>query len=211
MNKYVCILYIFIMSTYSIYGQEIDSRKELSFGFKACINYSTVFDMKTDNSNISGKTGFAGGAFLSIPLGKYVGIQPEVVLSQRGFKSSGNYKLKEYDLKRTSNYIDLPLMVFFKPLETVTILLGPQFSYLMSQTDVVTNTSMSLQQEQQFKSESYRRTVFCLTGGLDFNFNNIVFGLRLGSDLRHNKEDYLSGTPKYKNMWVQTSVGFRIY
>lgn len=206
----ICLVFLLLISI-NAFSQNEDSREYISFGFKAGINFSSIYNSHTENFHARGKAGFAGGAFLYIPIAKYIGIQPEVLLSQRGFNSSGIYLLNSYELKRTLNYVDIPIFFAVKPIERLTILFGPQYSFLMSQSNVFTNSSLNRFQEDQFKSEPVRHNIFCLTGGLDFNFNNVVFGLRTGWDVTHNRENSSSQTPRYKNIWLQASVGFRIY
>ena len=68
-----------------------DNREKLSFGVKAGANYSNVYDSEGEDFVADAKFGLAVGGFVSIPLGKFIGVQPEILFSQKGFKSSGNY------------------------------------------------------------------------------------------------------------------------
>ena len=77
----------------------------------------------------------ASGVFLAIPIGTYIGIQPEVLFSQKGFKATGSILGEEYKFTRTTNYIDIPIYLALKPSPFLTIVAGPQFSYLMSRKD----------------------------------------------------------------------------
>jgi hypothetical protein len=186
----------------------IDKRETLSFGLKAGANYSNVYDSKSENFVADAKFGFAGGAFVAIPLGKFIGIQPEVLFSQKGFKSSGNYLGNTYEMTRTTDYLDVPILLAVKPIKEITLLFGPQFSYLMKQTDDFTGGNINSTQQQDFDN-NIRKNTFCLTGGLDFNLNNFVLGLRTGWDVNSNDGDGNTTTPRYKNMWHQLTVGYR--
>jgi hypothetical protein len=186
-----------------------DFRNKLSFGIKIGANYSNVYDSKSDRFNADPVFGFAAGGFIDIPIGKYFGLQPEVLFSQKGFKSTGVFLGSTYSLTRTTNYIDIPLLVAFKPSSSITLLAGPQYSYLMKQKDVFSNSVMTNQQETDFSNENLRKNTLCITGGLDLNFSNIVIGARAGWDLQNNNGDGTSTTPRYKNMWYQATIGFR--
>jgi hypothetical protein len=48
-----------------------------------------VYDSQGEEFDADSKFGLAAGAFLQIPFGKYLGIQPEVLFSQKGFKRTG--------------------------------------------------------------------------------------------------------------------------
>ena len=187
----------------------IDNRETLSFGLKAGANYSNIYDSENQNFIADAKFGFAAGAFVSIPLGRFIGIQPEVLFSQKGFKSTGTYLGSTYELTRTTDYLDVPLLLAVKPIKELTVLFGPQFSYLMKQKDDFTGGNISASQQQDFNNDKVRKNTFCLTGGLDFNLNNLVIGLRTGWDVKDNDGVGNSTTPRYKNIWHQLTLGYR--
>lgn len=186
-----------------------DNREALSFGLKLGANYSNVYDSESQDFVADSKFGFAGGGFVSIPFGRFIGIQPEIMFSQKGFKSTGTYLGNTYSMTRTTDYIDVPLLFAVKPIKEVTVLFGPQFSYLMKQKDDFTDGTITSTQQQDFNNDNIRKNTFCLTGGLDFNMNNFVLGLRTGWEVKNNDGDGNSTTPRYKNMWHQLTVGYR--
>jgi hypothetical protein len=116
-----------------------------------------------------------------------------------------------YDLTRTTNYIDLPLLLTIKPIEYVSIVAGPQYSYLIKQTDVFSNNLFTSEQSKEFTNENLRKNVLGFVGGLDVNVKSVVIGLRAGWDVQNNNGDGTTSTPHYKNAWTQLTVGFRLY
>ena len=192
-------------------AQETDLRERLLFGLKAGVNYSNVYDTQGEEFQADPKLGLAAGAFLAIPIGKYLGIQPEVLYSQKGFRATGRILGGNYEFTRTTSFIDVPLLVSFKPSEFITIMAGPQYSYLIKQTDVFANSSSSYLQEQEFKNDNIRKNILCLTGGADLTLKHIVLGARVGWDVQNNNGDGTSSTPRYKNVWYQATVGYRFY
>lgn len=188
---------------------ETDRREKLSFGLKLGVNYSNVYDSQGEEFQADPKLGFAGGAFLAIPIGKYLGVQPEILLSQKGFEATGRLLGTTYKFTRTTTYIDVPLMFAFKPSEFITLLAGPQYSYLMNQKDVFSNTSTSYLQETEFKNDDLRKNTLCFIGGVDLTLKHIVIGARAGWDLQTNNGDGSSTTPRYKNAWYQGTIGYR--
>jgi hypothetical protein len=187
----------------------IDFRNRLMFGLKIGANYSNVYDAKGEQFNADPKVGFAGGAFLAIPIGKYLGIQPEVLFSQKGFQGKGNILGNPYTFTRTTSFIDIPLLFAFKPSEFLTILAGPQYSYLMKQKDVFTNTMNSYAQEKEFSNDDIRKNILGFVGGLDLTLKHIVIGGRVAWDVQTNNGDGTSTTPRYKNVWYQGTIGYR--
>jgi len=211
MKKFLVMSIVTILTVNIVIAQDnkSDSRKRTHFGLKAGANRSNIYDSKTQNFSYDAKFGFVGGAFLAIPIGKFVGIQPEVLFSQKGFKGSGISAGEPYNFTRTSNFIDVPIFLAIKPSRYVTILAGPQFSYLTSQRDVFTNTLYSSSQEQQFNNSNLRKNILCFVGGLDFNFAEGVIGTRVGWDVQNNNGDGSSSVPNYKNVLLQLTLGVR--
>ena len=190
---------------------ETDNREKFQFGLKAGLNYSNVYDERGDEFNADAKFGGVAGMFMAIPFGKYLGIQPEIQISQKGFKASGMMLGSNYYFTRTTTYVDVPLQFAFKPSEFFTLLAGPQFSYLISQRDVFSNTSTSYAQEQQFQQDNIRRNVFGVVGGFDINLKHITLGARVAWDVQNNHGDGTASTPRYKNVWFQGTVGYKFY
>lgn len=187
-----------------------NSGDQIHIGLKAGANYSNIYDSQNDKYNADGKIGFAAGGFVSIPISRYLGIQPEILFSQKGFHATSSILGSDVSLTRTTNYIDLPIFLAVKPSEMLTLLFGPQYSYLMNQKDVFTNPITNIVVNQDFNTDNIRKNTLCLVGGVDINLSNIVLGARVGLDMYNNNGDGTTTTPRYKNVWAQATVGFRL-
>ncbi|GAA4075533.1 hypothetical protein GCM10022389_21610 [Flavobacterium cheonanense] len=212
MKKAIIMIALVAFATTSLKAQTTtttDNRGKLTFGVKAGTNYSNVYDSEGEDFVADGKFGLAAGAFVVVPLGKIFGIQPEVLYSQKGFKSTGTFLGTNYEMTRTSDFIDVPILISIKPVEYVSLLFGPQFSFLMKQTDDFTGGSLSTSQQDEFDNSNLRKNIFGLTGGVDFNIDHLVIGLRGGWDVKNNDGDGNSTTPRYKNMWYQATIGYK--
>ncbi len=188
-----------------------DYRERLLFGFKAGANYANVYNVKGASFNADPKWGFATGAFVAIPIGTLMGIQPEFLFSQKGFVGNNTIVGKEYKFSRTTSHIDVPIMFALKPTEFITIIAGPQYSYLLSQKDIYTYGNTSVANETEFTNSNLRKNTLCFTGGLDFTMKHMVVGLRVGWDLQKNNGDGTTSTMRYKNTWYQATIGYRFY
>ncbi|OFZ01240.1 MAG: hypothetical protein A3K10_03425 [Bacteroidetes bacterium RIFCSPLOWO2_12_FULL_31_6] len=186
-----------------------ENRDKLKIGIKGGLNYANVYDSEGEEFKADPKFGLALGAFLTIPIGTTIGIQPEVVFSQKGFSATGKILGLNYDFKRTTNYIDVPIFLALKPSEFFTILAGPQFSYLLSRKDVFATAITTIEQEQEFENDNIRKNTLGVSVGIDLNFSSLVLGARAAWDLQNNNGDGTSVTPRYKNQWIQATVGFR--
>jgi hypothetical protein len=206
MKKIILMVMIAFTIAYSTTAQE-----QVAFGLKVGTNYSNVYDSEGEEFDADAKFGLAAGGFLSIPIGQYIGIQPELLFSQKGFKATGRMLGSPYDLTRTTSYIDVPLLVAVKPTTSLTLLAGPQFSYLLKQKDVFSNGSTNYQQEQEFENDNIRKNTLCFIGGFDINLDHTVIGARAGWDLSNNNGNGTSSTPRYKNAWLQATIGYKFY
>jgi hypothetical protein len=187
-----------------------DTRDKFQVGLKLGANLSNVYDTKGDNFTADSKLGLAGGVFATIPIGTFLGIQPELLFSQKGYKGSGSILGSEYKYSRTSNYIDVPIFLAIKPISFLTILVGPQYSFLMKETYKFENEIINIDNEQAFTNDNIRKNTLCFVGGVDINLNRLVIGARVGWDLQNNNGDGTSTTPRYKNIWYQGTLGFRL-
>ncbi|WP_395052951.1 porin family protein [Flavobacterium sp.] len=185
-----------------------DSRQELKFGLKAGVNFANVYDEEGEDFVADGKTGFAAGAFVSIPLGQFIGFQPEVMYSQKGFKQSGSVLGQNYEFKRTSSFIDIPLQLQIKPLEQLTFLVGPQYSYLLDTKDEFNNSSNTTTQPD-VNSDNYKKNIFGFVVGADVNLEDFVISGRAGWDISKNDTDGNNTEPRYKNQVIQLTLGYR--
>ncbi|MCE5321022.1 MAG: PorT family protein [Bacteroidales bacterium] len=208
------VILVFAFATFmfgSMFAQKssADFREKLSFGVKAGVNLSNVYDSQGEQFNADSKLGLAAGVFVALPLGKYFGIQPEILFSQKGYKGSGSLLGSDYSFSYTSNYIDVPLLLAFKPISLITIVAGPQYSFLIKDNYTFNSTLINVDQENVFENDNIRKNTLSFLGGIDFNLNRIVIGTRVGWDLQANKGDGTSETPRYKNIWYQATIGFR--
>ena len=194
------------------YAQEnkTDFREELKIGVKIGVNLSNVYDMQGEDFVADSKLGFVAGGFIAIPISKFLGIQPELLFSQKGFKATGRILGSPYEFTRTTNYIDVPDFFTLKPIESLTIMAGPQYSFLIKQSDAFTSPIVNILQEQEFKNDNIRRNTFCFIWGADVNLNSLVLGGRVAWDLYDNNGDGTSTTPRYKNVWYQLTIGLKL-
>lgn len=212
MKKLILTVTVLTFITATAFSQDnaLDHREEVQFGAKIGANYSNVYDTEGEEFDADAKTGLALGVFLSIPIGTYLGVQPEILFSQKGFKGSGAILGSEYKFTRTTNHIDVPLYLAFKPSEFITFVAGPQYSYMLSRTDKFESDFGSTEEKEEFENDEIRKNTLSASIGIDINIDNIVLGARAAWDLQDNKGDGSSSTPRYRNTWLQATIGFKL-
>lgn len=186
-----------------------DASNRVSLGLKFGVNLSNVYDTQGEEFEADAKLGMATGLFITLPITHFLGIQPEILFSQKGYRGSGSVLGSDYSFKRTTNYIDVPLLLTFRTGDYLTLLFGPQYSFLLSQNYTFKSDVLDISRDEQFDNENLRKNTFCVTGGVDINLSNIVIGARAGWDVQSNEGDGTSSTPRYKNMWYQATIGYR--
>lgn len=165
-----------------------------SLGFKVGATLSNTFDSESADFADNAKVGYAAGVFARMPITPYIGLQPEVLFAQRGFIGRGSFLGADYRLDRTLNYIDVPLMVAVMFTPHITLLAGPQYSYLFKQSDEYSSGSTTFTDETEFDNHKLDSSNISFTGGVDVDMDPLVIGLRTGWDTRS---------------WVQLSFGVR--
>jgi Outer membrane protein beta-barrel domain len=188
-----------------------DPRDMLQFGLKAGINYSAIYNTKGQNFLDNPLFGPAFGGFLSVPFGTYLGIQPEVLYSAKGFSGQGTTgDGQPYSFRDRTNYLDIPIMLQLKLFPNLYLLGGPEYSYLLSHTYIFTNGVTSVSTQQEFQNDNITHNVFGLIFGLDINFSQLTLGGRVAWDLQDNNGNGTSTLPQYRNLWGQVTLGVRL-
>lgn len=188
-----------------------DAKRRIVPGIKAGINRSNVYDAQGLDFVASPNTGFAGGVYVALPLGGFLGLQPEVLVSQKGFSSSGTMFGEPYYLERTTTFLDIPLQLQLKPFRFLSLLGGVQYSYLLRQTDSFSDGEVTVAQSEAFENDNIRKNILGGTVGFDVNIRHLVLSGRYGWDFRANRGDGSFYTPRYKNVWLQATIGYRFY
>ena len=189
---------------------DYDRRKKFEIGLKAGDNGSDIFDTKGENFTSNPVVGFAGGAFLSIPLGRFMGIQPEVLFSQKGFKATWNELGNGYSYTQISNYLDVPILFQIKPSPFLTILVGPDYSYLTHTKFTFSNSFITSTQQSDIENQNIRKNILAGELGLDFNIKYFVISARIAMDLQDNNGNGTSTSIRYANAWGQLTLGFKL-
>jgi Outer membrane protein beta-barrel domain len=211
MKKIILMLVVItsISATSNAQSAETSKASNFQFGIKAGVNVSNVYDTKGEDFVAKAKAGVAIGAFAQIPIGSIIGIQPEILYSQKGFKATGKILGSPYSYTRTTDYLDIPILLAIKPVEMLTLVVGPQYSFLLSEKNVFENTLFTSVQEQQFNNDNIRKNTLSFIGGADVNFDKLIIGLRAAWDVQNNAGDGTNNTPRYKNVWYQATIGYR--
>lgn len=174
------------------------SQAQNRFGIRAGLNAANISYDKLPNR--SERFGFHVGLFGDVPVvTDFMSIQPELSYSVKGT----NFKPLTEKQSLNMNYLDLLLPVAFK-LGSIDIQVGPFASFLISKPDYTVYT------DSKIVVDAYKKIDAGLTGGLSYNFNKMMIGLRYNQgfvDVTNDSARPFLGSGK--NAVGQISLGYR--
>ena len=166
---------------------------QISGGLKAGLNFAN-FKLDGDGKSFSfhGRTGFHAGGYLTLNVSDNFGIQPELLFSRKGAESVGD--------PQSLNYLSVPVLAKFQPIELINLHAGPQFGLLLS-----------AEFDDLDVKEAYKDLDFGLAfgGGVDLPFG-LNFTLRYILGVANIAEN--AGTDlKVRSRTLQLSAGFKLF
>jgi len=207
MNRIILLLLVTIAISFQSKAQDSDG-DDIEIGLKVGFNNSNVYDEVGDQFVADNKLGFVGGGLIRISLGKYIGLQPEFMIAQKGFVASGNFLGGSYDFTRTTTFFEIPLLLQIKANKYFSFVVGPQYNYLIRTRDEFRNGTISAVQEDEISNDNFRKNILAFTVGADVTINQFLLSGRAGWDIQKNNGDGTNSTPRYKNNWIQGTVGY---
>jgi hypothetical protein len=204
-KQYILILILSALYSFS-FGQE--SR----VGLKGGLNLSFMSVEDADDNNII--PGFHAGVFGKLMLSESFGIQPEILYSMKGVKTTYSNILAEGETKLNVNYIDIPIYLVYHLARDFDFHLGPYIGFVMNskidtQTEIL--SFIQVNNEDEIDRDNFNTLDYGISGGLGFHLNALTFGfnynLGLNQAAKENKPiERLLGNAK--NNVIQVYVGF---
>ena len=193
MKKIVLSLIIFLA---------IGSTGAFAQGFKFGIKAGT------DIKKLSGKSfddqfsyGYHVGVFTEIGFTSKFGIQPELYFSQVNIDTSSNfsdvYNVNNFKKISTAQlkYINIPILLSFKPNKFVALQAGPQYSILLN------NSNTILQNGQ----DAFKKGDFSMIAGIQLKFSKVRLYGRYGIGLSNLND--IPNKEQWKSQTVQLGLG----
>jgi hypothetical protein len=158
--------------------------QKVKLGLKAGLNISNLA-IDENELNSSSKTGFTAGIMVEIPIVKNFSLQPEVLYSQQGTKSSffdpdvinSNYK-STIDL----NYLNIPVMLKYYVLKGLSVQAGPQIGILLKANNKYQDNFLGYENQESFNLKDYSSGIdTSVNFGLGYQFKDKFY-----ADLRYN-------------------------
>ena len=154
------------------------AQSSLELGIKGGGDY-----MKIGGRSFDGKhyPGFQAGVYGQLNFTSKWSLQPELNFSQTIGKTSDNFTqiyLGPSGQQVTLDYVELPILMSFKPIPELSLLLGPQVGYLFSQTtDLLPPTTGA--------TDAFKKVDFSIVFGGQLNLGKVALGLRYQAGLNN--------------------------
>jgi hypothetical protein len=147
--------------------------------------------------------GYHAGVFTEIPLGDKWALQPELLFNQTNTDTTSKFR-ELYQLSASKltgiklNYLNVPLLLSYRPSKIVSISAGPQFGVLMDQhKDILENGKAA------FKNGN-----LSVLAGLQLNLGSMrVYG-RYAIGL--NNINDIDNQDRWRGQSIQLGIGFSI-
>lgn len=159
------------------------AQQSLEYGLKAGVNDFKVGGRSFDNTyNVS----FSGGAYAELNYTAHWTLQPELLFNQTLCKTSQEFNLiyrGVSDQLVSLDYIAVPILIVYKPIPELSILLGPQYGFLIAQTTGLLQPSGT--NNGTGDQNAFSKSDFSLIFGGQLNLNKIKIGLRYSEGLNN--------------------------
>ena len=182
-----------------------------SIGIKGGVNFANIIKTNDENFSTEFKPGLNAGLFFEIPIVKVLSFAPELMFSQKGYKTSGNSLLggpNEYTV--STNFIEVPILAKINPTSNFSIYAGPQVSFLTFTKEKFTQGSTTYQNTIREENKNLKKSLVGGVLGVGIGLSNqLSLQARYAIDFQKNNENGTSETPIYKNQVIQTGLAYR--
>jgi hypothetical protein len=175
-------------------------------GIKGGLNVSNLYVDDVDDENA--RMGFNVGLYAQIFSSEVFAIQPELLYSTKGTKTTyDNVLMGNGDAKFNLNYLEVPVLGVIKLGSAAELHFGPYWGYLLSSNIDIDGDTDTF---EELDRDNFRAWDFGLAGGVGLNFGPTQIGVRYSQGLRKiansDSADALLGDSK--NSCAQLYIAF---
>jgi hypothetical protein len=188
----------------------MDNGLKAKFGIKGGLNLTTLYSSDVSTSHM--KAGFNAGIFAKLPVTRGFSIQPELLYSLKGAKSSyDNFVQGSGEYRFNLGYIELPVLAVVNLGPNFNLQAGGYAAYLTNANVKNVSNNGDVQGATDLNADNFNRWDFGLAGGAAFDIENFTIGARYDYGLNKiGKSGNLSETfaQGMKNAGFSFYIGF---
>ena len=182
---------------------------QMRFGIKAGANLMNMGKMTVGDQSYStdSKVGFQAGVYADLPMGGGFAFLPEVIYSQKGGKIKETIGANTTEFDSKLGYLDVPVLIGYRPTPELTIFAGPQASFLLSR-DASFKVNGQQVGDTFTDKKDYKKSIAGGVVGLGYNITpNINVNGRYTMDFQKTFNDDIN-QDKLKNKGFALSLGY---
>jgi hypothetical protein len=175
-------------------------------GLKGGLTMSNLYIDQDDIDDENARFGFHLGIFSQIMFVETIGFQPEILFNTKGTRTTYSGIINQ-DVDFNLNYIDIPLMLVYRPLDVLEFQAGPYFGFLLN-----SNVAYSglIDGQDDLGRDNFNAFELGVGAGLQLNFTGFHLGFRYNLGLtdiaNSNAANLLLGNSK--NSFAQVYIAF---
>lgn len=172
-----------------------------SFSLKAGYNHYDAIMSPEPMSIIKPKDSFHAGIVINdLKLSDKIGIQPELLYSHQGFKVGGIGSIGLH-------YLSMPVLAKLEMNDKISVLVGPQVSYLAKARVGIANDLFSVSYDGAFNKMDVSAV-----GGMEFKIaDGASIGGRYTMGLNNINKDFQIGNNNLSDYFSLRNAGFQVY
>ncbi len=175
-----------------------------TFGVAIGTNFSNVIESGYSNYSSGTLVGLNVGLTADLPIAYPFSFAPEVRYSQKGYTVATTTG----DFTQRTHFIDVPLLAKFKVAPSFNILVGPQFSFLLSTTNTFDNGTIITR--EHYNDNDNQKTFLDGVIGVSFDINrNVDIHGRYTVNFQQTDGYGNTYVPEYRNQVWQIGLGFK--
>ena len=199
--KKLLVIAIGVFTAGAVHAQDV------SFGIKGGGNMSNIIKTNDDSYESEFKPGFHAGVTMEIGLGNVFSFAPELMFSQKGYKTD-NFTGGTYT--QTTNWIDIPILAKIEAAPQFNIFLGPQVSFLTQTKNKFEGNLGTFENEIEEDSDTFKKSIAGGVIGAGFDITpKVGISARYAIDFQKTDEEGNTSTPAFKNQVIQAGLGFK--
>lgn len=204
---FTSFLLVFVLASVARIALAQDSNNSLRVGIKGGLNVTNLYVDDVDDENP--RYGFHIGVYTQLFESDVFAIQPEILFSTKGTRTTYDVFGFEGDAKFNLNYLDIPVLAVFKLGDAAEIHIGPYFGYLISASSDIDGDFDSY---EELDRDDYKAWDYGLSAGVGFNVGAVQIGARYNYGLQKiadsDSANLALGDSKNSNAQVYVSFNF---
>ena len=183
--------------------------QEISGGIKAGLTMSNLYVDEDDIDDENARFGFHAGLFGQIMFMETVGLQTELLFTTKGtevvyggfFDQTVSFNL---------NYLDLPVLVVFRPLEMLEFQAGPYLGLLLNSN---VKYSGVIDGTDEIDRDNFNTLDYGIGAGVGLNFGMVQVGIRYNLGLQEIAKTDIAKSllGDSKNSYGQLYIAVKFY